>query len=90
MNSFTVLLLEFFFIALICASYGKNLAWFCLKILKLILNKFFLKFDFKAKESLLAVSVATNETDGYKRYLRSLKKFNYDYKVRISNSERIN
>jgi hypothetical protein len=30
---------------------------------------------------LLAVSVATDETDGYKRFVRSLKQFNYKYEI---------
>jgi hypothetical protein len=35
----------------------------------------------QASHELLAVSVATEETDGYKRYIRSLKQFNYNYEV---------
>lgn len=33
------------------------------------------------KENILAVSIATEETDGYVRYVRSLKKYNYEYEV---------
>lgn len=33
------------------------------------------------EDSLLAASVATEETDGYKRYVRSLTKLNYKYEV---------
>ena len=32
----------------------------------------------KFKENILAVSIATDETDGFIRYVRSLKKFNYE------------
>ena len=35
----------------------------------------------KLLENILAAGVATDETDGYKRFVRALKKFNYNYEV---------
>ncbi len=45
----------------------------------------FLKISFfLAYETFLVVSVATEETDGYLRFIRSLKKYSYDYEVKIN------
>lgn len=34
-------------------------------------------------DDLLVVSVATNETDGYRRFVRSLEVYGYNYEVSI-------
>lgn len=38
-------------------------------------------------DKLLVVTVATKETDGYRRFLRTAKHFNYTVKVRTSGAK---
>lgn len=42
---------------------------------------FFLFFVFPSTEKLLVLTVATKETDGFKRFMRSARHFNYTIKV---------
>ena len=56
-----------------------NLDWFKKRIPGSTRNHFDL-------DDLLVVSVATNETDGYRRFARSLNVYGYKYEVRITHA----
>ncbi len=70
------LIFIFIFITTEATSSGTTFIFFLIFVLTFI---FYVKFE----DGLHVVTVATEQTDGYKRFLRSLNVYGYSYEVII-------